>query len=165
MSQRKQEIRDYVERRHEETWQVLESLSPEELELKVYGHGGDQGWTVRELVAHLADAEPGLLAQARRVAAGEPPLPPDFDINRWNRSAVRRRKDEPFEAQLRSIASAHEEALQFLGEVDESALDREGVRPGQERLTVEGYFRRMVDHRAEHVEDLQRARQRASSGE
>lgn len=165
MAQRKQEIRDYVERRHKETWQVLQSLTPEELELQVYGHGGGPGWTARELIAHLADAEPGLLSQARRVAAGEPPLPPDFDIDRWNRSAVRRRKDESFAAHLRLIASAHEEALQFLDEVDESALDLEGVRPGQERLTVEGYFRRMVDHRAEHIEDLQRARRRASGGE
>ncbi len=157
MSQRKQEIRDYVVRRHHETWPILQSLGPDQLDTQVYGHGAEDGWTVRELVAHLAEAEGGLLGQAKRLAKGEQPLPPDFDIDRWNRSAVRKRKDAPLNEHLSSIEQAHQEALEFLEQIDEPNLDNEGLRPGPERVTVEGLLRRMVNHRAQHVEDMLRA--------
>ena len=162
MTERKQEIRDYIVRKHRESWQILQSLEPDDLELPVYQED-ESGWTVREIVAHLADAESGLLSQAKRVAEGEPPLPPDFDIDRWNRSAVRRRKESSLEEHLQAIEEAHEDALAFLDEVDEQDLDREGVRPGDDRLTVEGFFRRMVNHRVQHVDDIQRAREDAES--
>lgn len=165
MSERKQSIRDYVVHKHEESWRILQTLSTAELDLPVYDGGTETGWTIGDIVAHLADAESGLLTQAKRVAAGERPLPPDFDIDRWNRSAVRRRKEATFEDHLQAIEDAHQAALDFLDEVDEENLDREGIRPGQDRLTVEGFFRRMVNHRAQHVEDIQRARKGTKSGE
>lgn len=163
MSERKQEIRDYVVRQHNKTWAILQSLGSHQLDTHVYGHGEGEGWTVRELVAHLGEAEGGLLVQAKRVAEGERPLPPDFDIDRWNRSAVRKRKDAPLEEHLSSIEKAHGEALAFLEEIEESKLDNEGVRPGPERITVEGLLRRMVNHRAQHVEDMLRALQGGGS--
>lgn len=157
MSDRKQEIRDYVTRRHEESWQVLQSLKPDEFDLPVYGDENEQGWTIRELVTHLAEAEGGLLTQAKRVVAGERPLPPDFDIDRWNKSAVRRRQDADWADLLASIQESHYKALEFLDELDESDLDLEGERPN-EVLSVEGFLRRMVNHRAEHVSDIKVAR-------
>lgn len=157
MSERKREIRDYIVRRHNETLQVLQSVEADQLDTRVYGQGDEESWTVRELVAHLSEAEGGLLGQAKRIAKGKRPLPPDFDIDRWNRSAVRKRKDTPLEEHLASIQQAHEEALEFLEEIDEPILDNEGTRPGPERVTVEGLLRRMVNHRAQHVEDMLQA--------
>ena len=78
-----------------ETWAVLSILQPEDVESHVYTTEGVE-WKVRDVLAHLADAERGLLGQIRRLLVGQPTVPDDFDLNRWNRSAVRRRKDQTY---------------------------------------------------------------------
>ncbi|MEX0788374.1 MAG: maleylpyruvate isomerase N-terminal domain-containing protein, partial [Anaerolineales bacterium] len=90
MTDRKEPLRETLETAHQASWSVLIGLSTEEYNVRVYGEGAD-GWTVRDVVAHLADAERGLLRQARRVTQGDAGVPSDFDRDRWNRSAVRRK--------------------------------------------------------------------------
>src|SRR3972149_2704401 len=69
MSERKETLRQYLLEAHQKTWPVLSSLQPEDLAAAVYGDG-EIRWTVREILGHLADAEPGLLGQGGRVGAG-----------------------------------------------------------------------------------------------
>ncbi len=156
VSERKQAILEYMQRLHDQTWPILESISRSDAPVEVYREG-DHVWSVRDVIAHLADSGTGLLGQARRLAAGERPLPPDFDLNRWNRGAVRRSARTDLDDLRASIAASFAEAVEFLSQVDEAALDNEGRRGSGELTTVEGYFRRMLDHRIEHLTDIQTA--------
>jgi hypothetical protein len=156
LSDRKQAILDYMQRHHDETWAALEAISASDGLVEVYRDGG-QLWTVRDVVAHLADSGTGLLGQARRLAAGERPVPPEFDLNRWNRGAVRRSAGVGLDELRSSIGASYAEAVDFLYQVDESTLDNEGRRGSGELTTVEGYFRRLLDHRMEHLADIQAA--------
>ena len=155
MNARAQELHDFVAAAHAETWAVLSRLSPVELDAELYT-GAETGWKIRDAVAHLADAERGLLGQIRRLVAGEPTLPEGFDLNRWNRSAVRKRSGQTPESLLDELRRGHEEALSFLATLSEGDFDRVGRHASGEWLTAEAYFRRMANHRLEHVADIVR---------
>jgi hypothetical protein len=122
----------------------------------VYGEG-DSLWTVREVLGHLADSERGLLGQVTRLVAGEMTVPEDFDLARWNRGAVRKRAGMQVPELIEQIETAFQEALRFLGDLDESALDLEGRHSSGKIMNAEGFLRRMADHRSEHVADIQAA--------
>jgi len=152
MSGRKQAIEAYVSQAHQETWPVLAAIPEADRATLVYGEGGP--WTVRDVVAHLADAETGLLGQVQRLLAGKMTVPPDFDLNRWNRSAVRRSQGRLFEDLIEEIRRSHLEALSTLRSCSEDGLDLEGRHSSGEILSAEGFFRRMADHRRQHTHDI-----------
>lgn len=156
MSQRKDSIREHMTQAHVDTWPFLSSLAPSDLETRVYAAQAE-GWTVRQVLAHLADAERGLLGQARRVAEGKDGVPADFDRERWNRGAVRRKANVEVPALLHEIQDAHEQGLEFLRDLPEKDLDLSGRSSMGIVLTVEGLLRRIGDHRREHVADIHRA--------
>ncbi len=156
MSERKQAIESYLHQAHQATWPVLISIPEADRTRPVYTEG-DGTWTVRDVVAHLADAEAGLLGQVQRLMAGKVTVPDDFDLNRWNRSAVRRSQARTFGDFLEQIAKSHQEAITTLQSCDVAALDLRGRHSSGEVLTAEGFFRRMADHRREHTRDIQRA--------
>ena len=162
MSTRTQAIYEDLVGAHAETWPILSSLSSENLQVELYVEG-ETGWKVRDAVAHLADAQRGLLGQIRRLVVGEPTVPEGFDLNRWNRGAVRRRAEKTFEELLEELRGGHEEALEFLPTLTDEALDLRGRHPSGEWLTAEGYFRRIANHRREHVADIVRALGRETS--
>jgi len=155
VSERKQAIEAYVRLAHEETWPVLAVIPEAARATPVYGEGGP--WTVRDVVAHLADAESGLLGQVQRLLAGEVTVPPDFDLNRWNRSAVRRSQGRLFEDLIEEIRRSHLEAVSTLQSCSEDGLDLQGRHSSGEILSAEGFFRRMADHRREHTHDIRQA--------
>jgi hypothetical protein len=155
VSDRKQAIAEFLRQCHAATWPVLSSLTEAERALPVYGDG-DALWSVGDLVGHLADAEGGLLGQIERLLAGQATVPEDFDLDRWNRSAVRRSKGRSHPELLDQILKAHQEALATLAATPEAALDQTGRHGSGEMLTVEGFFRRMADHRRDHTAAIQR---------
>ncbi len=161
MSERKLAIEAYMRRAHQATWPVLAAIREADQSQPVYSEG-DGPWTVRDVVAHLADAEAGLLGQVQRLMAGKVTVPEDFDLNRWNRSAVRRSQGRSFEHLVEQIAKSHQDALTTLETCDEAALDWRGRHSSGKILTAEGFFRRMADHRQEHTRDIQRAISRSS---
>jgi hypothetical protein len=141
---------------HAETWPVLSTLTEDDRRLAVFGDG-DALWSIADLVGHLADAEAGMLGQLQRLLAGKPTVPDDFDLDRWNRSAVRRAKSRTYEELLQTMLEAHRATLATLESTPEASLDLTGRHSSGDILTVEGYFRRIVDHRRDHTAHIRRA--------
>jgi hypothetical protein len=160
MTDRKQAIADHMRHCHEATWPVLTALSDDERRQPALGDG-EAAWTVGDVVAHLADAEAGLLGQVQRLLAGKQTVPEDFDLDRWNRRAVRRNRDRPHTDLLEQIRASHLAALETLAATEEAALDLKGRHSSGDILTAEGFFRRMADHRQAHTRDILRALGRA----
>ena len=156
MAERKDLIRIHLASRHAESMEILQALRPEEANTLVYSHGSET-WTARDVLAHLADSEAGLQMQIRRLAGGEDGVPPDFDLARWNRSAVQRRTGKSLDELRSQVLQAHEQALALLEELDEDALDLRGFVSIGEVLSVKDLFLRVGDHRLEHASDIRRA--------
>jgi hypothetical protein len=156
MSERTDELRSHMENRHAETWPFLQELQESDMPVEVYS-SEEGSWTVKDLLGHLADGERGNFSQAERLVAGEQTVPEDFDLDRWNRGAVRRAANTSPADLLEVVAESYSSALAFLDKLDESDLDKVGRHSTGEMLTVEGFLRRMVNHRLEHVTDIKSA--------
>jgi len=141
---------------HALSWPVLTSLTEQDFTHTVYSHG-EERWSVRDLVSHLADAEKGLLGQVQRLVQGATTVPDGFDLARWNRGAVRKRASLPFADLLEELLTTHHAVLRFVDEVGEDQLDLRGRAGSGETLSAEGFLRRIADHRRAHVLDLARA--------
>jgi hypothetical protein len=156
MAERKELIRIHLKSRHGESWEILQALLPEHTGELVYSHESET-WTVHQVLAHLADSESGLQLQIRRLAEGEDGVPANFDLARWNRSAVRKRADLSLDELRGQVVEAHDQALDLLDELDEGSLDNRGFVSTGEVLSVQDLFMRIADHRLEHATDIQRA--------
>ena len=102
----------FLREAHAQSWPHLVRLAEHAGAVIVYP--GQPGWTVRELLAHLADAERGMLGQAQRTVRGEPALPEGFDLARWNRRAVEKRATASTADLLEEIENAHRSWVEFV---------------------------------------------------
>ena len=156
MTDRKSRILQAVEEAHAVSWDVLSGIPAEGWFRRVYSEAGAD-WTVRDLAAHLADSERGQVGQLQRLLQGGQTLPPDFDLERWNRRAVAKRAGRTPEEHLSEILAAYHSGLILLDGAAEEDLDRVGRHARGDDLTVEAFFRRIASHRLEHAREIQQA--------
>ncbi len=156
MTERTNRIRDRLDQVHAETWPVLTGLSPDAMQITVYNSESGT-WTVNDLLGHLADSEAGRLGQAQRLVSGEQTVPPDFDLARWNRAAVRQSKETSAVELLDRILGAHQASLQFLDSLSDDHLDLVGRHSSGATFSSVRFLLRIADHRAEHVADIRAA--------
>jgi uncharacterized protein (TIGR03083 family) len=116
-----------------------------------------EGWSVRDLLTHLATSETGFNQVLPRMAAGQGGVPADWDPNRWNAGQLRRRAEvDP--AQLRAeLQSSHEKMLGLLQELDDAALDQRGYMSSGSEGTCEDNFRLVASHKRSHTNDIRAA--------
>ena len=145
----------FLREAHAQSWPHLVRLAEQAGVVIVYP--GQPEWTVRELLAHLADAERGMLGQVRRIIRGEPALPEGFDLERWNRRAVEKRAAATTADLVAEIESAHGAWVEFVETLDDAALDRQGRTAEGELLTVEAFARHAAEHRMNHTCDAEKA--------
>ncbi len=156
----KTDIRDHTETNHQRLLDVVARLNPSDFDLPVYGGHDENEWHVRNVIAHLEAAAAGMLQNARAIAAGEDPVPPDFDLHRWNQSKVRKAADVPVKALLDNIERSHQKWMQFLEEIPVAHLQRRGRHALGDVLTVEGFMCRYAEHEAQHASEIHSALQR-----
>jgi len=154
-SSRNQGLILFLKASHARSWPRLQVLARDHPEALVYP--GDPSWRIREVLAHLADAEEGMLGQARRVARGEAALPEGFDLTRWNRRAVEKRAAKTPEEHLHEIEASFQQWIDFVASLDEPRLETRGISAEGTRLTVEEFARQAAQHRLDHVADMEQA--------
>jgi uncharacterized protein (TIGR03083 family) len=127
------------------------------------GHEGwsrpspNEGWTVRDLLCHVATAEVGFLSTLKKMAAGGGGVPDDFDPNRWNAGQLRRRAGASVSELRADLESAHQGMLAVLDELDDAALDQPGRLSTGEAGTLEDTFRLVARHKRAHTADIEAA--------
>ena len=114
----------------------------------------NEGWTVRDLLTHLATAEAGFLPVLRRMAAGQGGVPADFDPNRWNAGQLRRRGEVAPAELRRELEASHRDMLALLEDLDDAALDQRGHLSSGVDGSTEDYFRLVASHKRTHTDDI-----------
>lgn len=152
MSDRKSDIREFIQACHQESWPFLTSLTVEDSGKLLYQDDGEN-WSIHTLISHLADSERGMLGQVKRALAGEMTVPDDFDLDRWNRGVAKRSADGTIPEFLDSILDAYQQCLELLDTLEESELDVQGRHASGDILTIEGFLRRIAKHRLRHAQD------------
>ncbi len=122
---------------------------------QVYADGAQ--WTIRDLTVHLALAQPGLHGQAKSFIKGESIIPPDFDINRYNKRSIEKQPDMTVAEARQQLADYRVTLLAWLDDIeDEADLDKAGRTSLLDTLTVEQMMARIADHENDHANDIAR---------
>jgi hypothetical protein len=153
MSSRINAIRQRITTDHAASMSIFNALNAEQWASPVPSEA-DAPWTARDVLAHIAISEGGQLNVVNGILAGHDPVPADFDLARYNRGSVKKRADKPPAELLAEIEAGHAQVLAKLAEVAEADLDKTGRHARGDRLTVEGFFIRITEHRRQHAEEL-----------
>jgi hypothetical protein len=96
------------------------SLTDEQLATQV--HGGDGGWTARQVLAHMAGRAEGhqmLLSMATGAAPGGFS---GFDVNAWNQQRVDERAERSRDELLQEFRQVHEALIENVIELPDGAF-------------------------------------------
>jgi hypothetical protein len=127
-------------------------LTPEQIEAPI----APGKWSVREIVAHLADCELVFSFRLRQVLATENPGPPaaiqPFDQDAW----ATRYANYDLPAGLELFRAARGWNLKLIGGLDPIEFDREGFHPERGLMTFQTIVETMAGHDLNHLQQLQK---------
>jgi len=113
-------------------------------------------WSVRQIVAHLADAELVAAHRFRQVIAEDNPTIVAFDQDAWTRNLdyARRKPKQSLETFRRMRAENYE----LLKELPASAYERAGNHTENGRMTLRQLLEGFAQHAESHARQLQEIR-------
>lgn len=134
---------------------LLDSLSPEQWQATVFSEG--DAWTVASVLAHLVESEQGMSIHVHKIRKGEPTIPDDFDLERWNAGLKRRTGNvSPDELIARALAT-RAKTLEVMGSLIDDEWDLTGRHPSRGEITVAQYYETIHAHETMHLQDLRAA--------
>jgi hypothetical protein len=125
------------------------------------GHAGDvmsrpgpEGWSIHDVLVHLADAEILRATRIRLILATEGVPLPVFDQDEWRERLAYANRDPgiAFSAYAAMVGSSAD----LLAASGERAWDRAGHHPEEGPITVAELVRRGANHAEEHAEQIRR---------
>ncbi len=155
LSERKQLIRAYLLRTRAELLEVVGQLQPDDWNKAVQSSEG--GWTVKQALLHTALSETGQIKTGKAIAAGQPTVPDDFDLNRYNKRQQEKNSDKQLPEILSGMAQSRQLLLAYLDEVTAADLEKRGRHGRGDVISLEQLFYRIGEHEAEHTGEIKAA--------
>lgn len=134
---------------------LLNQLTPEQWQTLVFSEQNE--WTVRDIVAHLTDAEQGMSIQVHKVRKGQETLPEGFDLNSWNAGVKERVGNITVAELLDRMPKIRARTLQVLDTINEDEWELQGRHPSRGLITIEQYYETIAGHDMTHTRDIKRA--------
>jgi hypothetical protein len=114
-------------------------------------------WSIRQILAHLADAECVAVDRFRRVLAEDNPTLMAYDQNAWaSKLDYHRRRISPT---LETFRRLRGENYELLKELPEGAFDRPGTHSERGGLTLLDLLRISAEHAENHARQIRAVRQ------
>ena len=115
---------------------------------------GYEGWTCRDLLAHLSSTAASLPAVATSVTGPKDPNAPPFDSKRWNASQIRRRADKQAQELVDEYDAGTTHLVMALSDLTLGTLVTIGPYAG---VSLGEAMAEMLNHQRHHLSDLQGA--------
>jgi hypothetical protein len=114
-------------------------------------------WSIRQIIAHLADAEMVAAQRLRQIIAEDNPTLSAFDQDAWARNLdyARRKPKQSLESFRRTRAENYE----LLKGVPESAFARAGNHTERGRITLRELTELVAQHAENHARQMQSIRE------
>ncbi len=142
------------------TLDFFRSLTPEQWSQPVYASG--MGWTPREVLCHLLNAEQGFHYPISDILLGGPGSPEDVDIDALNEQQVGGMDCTDIAAIRDAFSQARITTIEIVRKMQPADLDREGRHPFFGRTTVDKMLKLIYRHNMIHQRDIRRALDQAS---
>lgn len=121
---------------------------------------GKEGWSIRDILVHLADAEMVRATRIRFILAEEDPLLPYYDEGLWKRRLHYIWRSP--EGSLALFDQLRFTTVEILRQLDVKSWERAGLSSEGERLSVGELIRRGAAHAEEHSAQIKGLRGMAS---
>jgi len=155
MEDRCTQINAALEENLTRTISFFNKLTPQQLETAVYE--GELEWTARQILAHFATIEATMHWLFKDLQAGGPGSPPDFDVDRFNRTQVGKLDDLELAALIEKFKSVRRETMAIVSQMSDSDLDREGRHAFHGHGKLERFIHWTYEHVDLHIEDIRKA--------
>jgi uncharacterized protein (TIGR03083 family) len=133
----------------------LQGLTAAEWETAVQSE--DARWTVADIVRHLVNAEKGMIGLIEQFQQGNDPVPPDFDLARFNQRGVQKSQEIPPPDLLAALNSNHVRLLQVIDGLAPEDWQKKGRHGSMRILTIEEVCQVIATHDNTHLTDIQNA--------
>jgi len=113
-------------------------------------------WSIRQIVAHLADSEMVAGMRLRRIIAEDHPKLEAYDQNAWasNLDYSRRKTSQALETFRRIRGENHE----LLKDLPAGAFEREGIHSERGAMTLKALLQLIAEHSENHAAQLRTRR-------
>jgi hypothetical protein len=155
LSERKHLIHDHLIRTREATLELIGQMDIDDWEHPVQTAEG--GWTVKQMMLHLATSESGQIRTAQAIAAEQPTVPDDFDLDRYNKRQIEKNQAKQPPEILFGMAESQQKLLAFLETVTADDLDKRGKHGRGDVISLEQLFYRIGEHEAAHTAEIKQA--------
>jgi uncharacterized damage-inducible protein DinB len=138
---------------------------PRDQMLRPFGEGG---WSIKDILAHVAMAETVNVAfakmmlakdepvQLREFAAAYPDFPGEFELDKFNAWMTERWRAKSLEEVLDALNAARAETLAWLDTLTPAQLERTGEHAVWGKQSVRGMLRILVIHDRFHRADIEK---------
>jgi hypothetical protein len=118
----------------------------------VYSEGA--AWNVKQLLLHLAISDKGQSSTVKQIAAGQNPIPEDFDVERYNRRSVEKQAEMTIDEARQVLDETRADFMAWLDTLDESALDQQGRHANLNIYTISQFLDVIAQHERNHADDI-----------
>lgn len=132
---------------------VLDRVPAGLWEQQIYSDGAQ--WTLRELLIHLMISDHGQNNVLMGIAEGKNIIPDDYDLNRYNSGSVSKRKEVSLEFARNALTESRQRLIDWLSEIDDSVLDKEGRHASMQILSIAQILDVMAQHEEGHTRDIE----------
>lgn len=115
----------------------------------------DAGWSTRQIVHHLADAEMIGALRLRQLLAEDHPTIASYDEPEYAR---RLHYDRPIASSLESLRAVHEDTAEILDRLSDAEWAREGLHSESGHYTPETWLVVYAAHAHDHAAQIRAAR-------
>ena len=116
--------------------------------------GGDEDWSVLEVVCHLRDAEERALERMRAMRDHSMPFLPGYDQARW--AAERKYAEADLQEAFAAFKRFRAQHIVELAALAQQDWERAGQHEEQGRITIMAHSLHMVAHDAIHAAQIAR---------
>lgn len=112
-------------------------------------------WSVKDVLAHLAGAERGMLRMAQYMAQGQnPQLPPGYSNDEYNARQVAKRKEKSLAETRAEMEGSRAELIALLETLTPQQLGLRGEHPILGQTTVKDVVAIIGKHEALHCKEI-----------
>ncbi len=116
---------------------------------------GQERYSARQTVAHLAGADKSMTRMAQNWIAGvNNQIRPDFDLNYFNARQQEKRAHLTNDELVADWHAAQNALIAFFEEVKQEDLDKRGDHPRARNIPLRRLFEIVTEHEAEHIQQL-----------
>ena len=122
----------------------------------VLSRPGKEGWSIRDVLVHLSDAELVRSTRIRMILAEDDPELFSFDENLWKRRTYYLWRSP--EAAIALFDQLRFTTMEILRQLDSRGWDRAGIHPEDGRLTIAELIIRGAAHGEDHAAQIRQLR-------